>query len=73
MLFPDPNRIDYNDNFVKQIGDILGEYSVRSESDAAVSGTWDEDDEQFDPKRRIILITAKQLPEILIKIKEFLE
>ncbi len=46
---------------------------MRNESDAAVSGTWDEDDEQFDPKRRIILLTAKQVPEALIKIKEFLE
>nr|SVE83868.1 EOG090X0C3Y [Daphnia pulex] len=58
---------------ISEMGEILGEYSVRSESDAAVSGTWDEDDEQFDPKRRIVLITAKQLPEVLIKIKEFLE
>lgn len=58
---------------VSELGEILGEFSVRNESDAAVSGTWDEDDEQFDPKRRIILLTAKQVPEALIKIKEFLE
>lgn len=55
------------------MGEVLGEYSVRSESDSAVSGTWDEDDEQFDPKRRIVLITAAQLPDMLTKIKEFLQ
>jgi hypothetical protein len=54
------------------MGEVLGEYSVRSESDSAVAGTWGEDDEQFDPKRRITLFSAKQLPEVLQKIKEFL-
>nr|SVE75349.1 EOG090X0C3Y [Daphnia dolichocephala] len=58
---------------ISEVGQVLGEFSVRSESDSAVSGTWDEDDEQFDPKRRIVLITAAQLPDVLIKIKEFLE
>lgn len=56
---------------ISEMGEVLGEYSVRSESDSAVSGTWDEDDEQFDPKRRIVLITAAQLPDMLTKIKEF--
>ena len=50
----------------------MGEFSVRSESDSAVAGTWDEDDEQLDPKRRITLFSAKQLPEVIQKIKEFL-
>nr|SVE75982.1 EOG090X0C3Y [Daphnia hispanica] len=58
---------------ISEVGEVLGEYSVRSESDSAVSGTWDEDDEQFDPKRRIVLIDAAQLPFMLTKIKDFLQ
>lgn len=51
---------------------MLGEYSVRSESDCAVSGTWDEEDEQFEPKRRINVFPASKFPTILTKVKEFL-
>ena len=54
------------------MGETMGEFSVRSESDSAVSGTWDEDDEQLDPKRRIALFPANRLPEMLASIKEFL-
>nr|CAG4642753.1 EOG090X0C3Y [Evadne anonyx] len=55
-----------------EFGEILGEYSVRNESDAAVGGTWDEEDEQFDPKRRITVLKFDQLPEIMNSIKSFL-
>nr|CAG4638691.1 EOG090X0C3Y [Cyclestheria hislopi] len=55
-----------------EIGEILGEYSVQGETDAAVSGTWDEDDQQFEPKRRILLIRSDQWREIMNAIKEFL-
>nr|CAG4646525.1 EOG090X0C3Y [Macrothrix elegans] len=55
-----------------EIAEVISEYSVRNESDSAVSGSWDEDDQQFDPKRRIILFEAKKLPQVLSKVKEFL-
>jgi len=55
-----------------EFGEVLGEYSVRNESDSAVGGTWDEEDEQFDPKRRITVLKFDQLPDILNSIKSFL-
>jgi len=57
---------------VVEFGEILGEYSVRSESDSAVGGTWDEEDEQFDPKRRITVLKFNELPNIVNSIKSFL-
>nr|CAG4641986.1 EOG090X0C3Y [Eurycercus lamellatus] len=64
--------VNAEEEVISELGETMGEYSVRNESDTAVSGTWDEDDEQFDPKRRIILFPAERLPEVLNKIKEFL-
>nr|CAG4649629.1 EOG090X0C3Y [Scapholeberis mucronata]SVE93843.1 EOG090X0C3Y [Scapholeberis mucronata] len=58
---------------ISEVGEMVGEYSVRSESDSAVSGSWGEDDEEFDPKRRVILLPANQLNGLLTKIKEFLQ
>jgi len=57
---------------VLELGEMLGEFSVRSESDSAVAGAWDEEDEQFDPKRRITVLKFNQLPDILNSIKSFL-
>nr|CAG4643457.1 EOG090X0C3Y [Ilyocryptus agilis] len=57
---------------ISDLGETVTEFSVRSESDCAVSGTWGEDDDQLDPKRRIIVLPASQLSQVLIKVKEFL-
>lgn len=54
------------------MAETLVEFSVKGESDCAVAGSWDEDDEQYDPKRRIVLFEASKLPEILVKVKEFI-
>jgi len=55
-----------------EFGEILGEFSVRSESDSAVGGSWAEEDEQFDPRRRITVLKFNQLPDIMNSIKSFL-
>nr|CAG4650429.1 EOG090X0C3Y [Sida crystallina] len=57
---------------VAELGETFAEFSVRGETDAAVGGTWGEEDEQFDPKRRILVFSAKQWPEIIGTIKTFL-
>ena len=55
-----------------QLGEAVADFSVRNETDAAVAGSWEEEDEQFDPKRRIYVFQAKQWPEIIGTIKTFL-
>ena len=55
-----------------QLGETIAEFSVRNETDSAVSGTWDEDDEQFDPKRRIILFPFEKWSEVVSTVKSFL-
>lgn len=73
FMFSNSIFLDINNYLFLKVGEMVGEYSVRSESDSAVSGSWGEDDEEFDPKRRVILLPANQLNGLLTKIKEFLQ
>ncbi|KAG0724655.1 Protein BCCIP [Chionoecetes opilio] len=44
------------------------EYSVKGES--SMSGEWDEDDPQYTPFRRVLILEASRLPEIMVKVKQ---
>lgn len=35
-----------------------------------MSGEWDEDDEQYTPYRRVLILDASQMPEIIVKVKD---
>jgi len=48
------------------------DYTVKEEADSGLDGAWDEDDLQMIPFRRVILLDAKSLPDIISSIKELL-
>lgn len=48
------------------------EYSVASESDTGLTGNWKEEDEQLEPIRRVVVIEANKLNEIIQSISGFL-
>lgn len=44
------------------------EYCVKG--DTGMSGDWDDDDDQYTPYRRVLLLNASQLAEIIAKVKQ---
>lgn len=44
------------------------EYNVKG--DSTMSGEWDEDDPQYTPFRRVLVLEAARLPEIIAKVKQ---
>lgn len=44
------------------------EYPVKG--DTGMSGEWDEDDEQYTPYRRVLILDASRMPEIIVKVKD---
>ncbi|XP_039275669.1 protein BCCIP homolog [Nilaparvata lugens] len=54
-----------------QEADCRFEFSVRNESDSALSGDWMEDDRVLKPYRRVLVISADKLERIIDKIKDF--
>jgi len=55
--------------------EVIAEESLASfdyivKGDKAVSDDWDEDDPQYTPFRRVLLLDANRLPEILSKVKQ---
>lgn len=49
------------------------DYSVESEADSGLDGNWEEDDTQLIPYRRVSLIDAKKLSEIIVALKDLLK
>nr|CAG4641149.1 EOG090X0C3Y [Eulimnadia texana] len=58
---------------INQIAECVGEYSVKAESSDAVAGTWDEEDDLWEPMRRILLFDANQFDSVLSNIKTMLQ
>ncbi|CAD6225769.1 GSCOCG00005716001-RA-CDS [Cotesia congregata] len=48
------------------------EFSVAKETDTGLSGTWNEDDDELIPYRRVMIFEAEKLPGIIEKIKKFI-
>lgn len=48
------------------------EFSVAKETDTGLSGTWNEDDDELIPYRRVMIFEAEKLPAIIEKIKKFI-
>ncbi|XP_042859080.1 protein BCCIP homolog [Penaeus japonicus] len=44
------------------------EYPVKG--DTGMSGEWDEDDDQYTPYRRVLILDAGRMPEIISKVKD---
>ncbi|MPC10052.1 Protein BCCIP [Portunus trituberculatus] len=44
------------------------EYNVKGQ--ASISGEWDEDDPEYTPYRRVLVLEAARLPEIIAKVKQ---
>ncbi|KAK7063130.1 hypothetical protein SK128_019327 [Halocaridina rubra] len=49
--------------------EALANFEYVLKGDKAASGDWDEDDPQYTPYRRVLLLDAKRFPEILNKVK----
>lgn len=49
------------------------DYSVESEADSGLDGNWEEDDTQLIPYRKVSLIDAKKLSEIIVALKDLLK
>ena len=43
-------------------------FSVASERDAGASGQWDEDDDEMEPFRTVLLIPSDKIPTIMAKL-----
>lgn len=49
------------------------EYSVQSESDTGLSGKWMEDDKNLIPYRRLLVLDAGKLPNLIMNVKSFID
>ena len=47
-------------------------YSVAEEKDTGVSGTWDDEDDQMEPQRTVMVIPVDKLPVIMARLSETL-
>ncbi|KAG7159327.1 protein BCCIP homolog [Homarus americanus] len=55
--------------------EVIAEESIASfeycvKGDTGMSGDWDEDDAQYTPYRRVLLLNASRMPEIIAKVKQ---
>lgn len=48
------------------------EFSVETEADTGMAGNWLEDDETLTPFRKVVILDAKKLPEIIESITSFI-
>nr|CAG4644248.1 EOG090X0C3Y [Lepidurus arcticus] len=57
------------DEFIVQEGDFGFEYSVKGESDDALTGAWTEDDQEMEPFRCVTVFSSSKLELLIDKIK----
>lgn len=48
----------------------LGSFEYNVKGEAGMSGEWDEDDPQYTPFRRVIVLDATRWQEIMVKVKQ---
>lgn len=47
-------------------------YSVASEHDTCVGGAWDDEEQEFEPIRTVMLIPKARLPAVIDSMREIL-
>ncbi|KAK2145481.1 hypothetical protein LSH36_678g01046 [Paralvinella palmiformis] len=62
--------LNAEEEYFYQAAEFTCEYSVKGERDSVVSGCWDEDDDEMEPIRVVMVINAKQIDGIMDKLKE---
>nr|CAD7461614.1 unnamed protein product [Timema tahoe] len=53
------------------VADCRFEFCVKGDSDSGLSGTWQEDDVEMTPYRRVLLFQADKLDSVIDRIKTF--
>ena len=56
-----------------QESDLVFEFSVKSEHDTCISGEWDDEDDQFEPFRTVMVFKKERFPTILDQIRQLLQ
>nr|CAD7399410.1 unnamed protein product [Timema poppensis] len=54
-----------------KVADCRFEFCVKGESDSGLSGTWQEDDVEMTPYRRVLLFQADKIDSVIDRIKTF--
>lgn len=65
------NFVNAEEEIFTNASEVAFEFCVENESDTGVGGFWTEDDKQMVPYRKILLLTASQLPNIIHNVKTF--
>lgn len=63
--------VNQEEEMFSNAADASFEFCVENESDTGVGGFWTEDDKQMVPYRKILLMTASKLPNIIHNVKQF--
>ncbi|GLV44470.1 uncharacterized protein CBL_10274 [Carabus blaptoides fortunei] len=63
--------INAEEEIFAKASDVSFEFSVANETDTGVGGLWTEDDKQMIPQRRVLVINAQKLPNIVQNVKTF--
>ncbi|XP_076308237.1 protein BCCIP homolog [Tachypleus tridentatus] len=58
------------EELIEEESELQFDFSVEMEADSALGGMWKDDDEEFTPYRRVIIIPATRWPNIIRKLKE---
>ncbi|XP_013787553.1 protein BCCIP homolog [Limulus polyphemus] len=58
------------EELIEEESELQFDFSVETEADSALGGMWKDDDEEFKPYRRVIVIPATRWPNIISKLKE---
>nr|CAD7393957.1 unnamed protein product [Timema cristinae] len=59
------------DSLSKEVADCWFEFCVKGDSDSGLSGTWQEDDVEMTPYRRVLLFQADKIDSVIDRIKTF--
>lgn len=66
------NYTNAEDELLSDRAKISFEYSVASETDSGMSGDWLEGDAVMTPYRKLLVLEAKQLPQLINDIQSFI-
>nr|CAD7430666.1 unnamed protein product [Timema monikensis] len=70
---PEPDVLWSNpeEELFNEVADCWFEFCVKGDSDSGLSGTWQEDDVEMTPYRRVLLFQADKIDSVIDRIKTF--
>ncbi|XP_064631496.1 BRCA2 and CDKN1A-interacting protein-like [Lineus longissimus] len=66
----DLTYVNQEEEFIQQEAMLTFDYCVTKEHDSAVGGSWDEDDEEMDAYRTVMVFPAERLDNIVTRLTE---